>query len=99
LSEQALFDFAWRSAVSGVAEHCLDVPFVFDRLDDPDVTRVAGAHAPQPLADLVHGAYVGFVRDGVPGWRAYDDSTSVMVFDTAAAVVAGGYESARALAD
>ena len=91
------YDFAWRSAVSGLAEHCLDVPFVFDVLHDPDVTRVAGANAPQSLADLVHGAYVGFVRDGVPGWPAYDDAASVMVFDTESAVVAGGYESARAL--
>ena len=24
------YDFAWRSAVSGLAEHCLDVPFIFD---------------------------------------------------------------------
>ena len=45
------YDFAWRSAVSGVAEHCLDVPFVFDLLEDPDVTRVAGPNAPQALAD------------------------------------------------
>jgi para-nitrobenzyl esterase len=93
-----VYDFAWRSAVSGVAEHCLDVPFVFDLLDDPDVTRVAGASPPQALADLVHGAYVAFVRDGDPGWPAYDEDRSVMVFDAEPAVVTGDYESARALA-
>lgn len=93
------YDFAWRSAASGVAEHCLDVPFIFDRLEDPDVVRVAGPNPPQRLADLMHGSFVGFVRDGVPGWPAYDEAASVMVFDTDAKVVAGGYDSARALTE
>jgi para-nitrobenzyl esterase len=92
------YDFAWRSAVSGVAEHCLDVPFVFDLLEDPEVTRVAGPNAPQALADRVHGCYVGFIRDGNTGWPPHDDSQSVMVFDSESGVVSGGYESARALA-
>lgn len=91
------YDFAWRSAVSGVAEHCLDVPFVFDLLEDPDVTRVAGPQTPQSLADAVHGAYVRFIRDGDPGWPPYGSGKSVMVFDAEPAVVAEGYASARAL--
>jgi para-nitrobenzyl esterase len=91
------YDFAWRSAVSGVAEHCLDVPFIFDLLDDPDVARVAGPHPPQALADAVHGAYVRFIRDGDAGWPAYGDGDSVMVFDAEPTVVAGGYASARTL--
>jgi len=92
------YDFTWRSSVSGVAEHCLDVPFVFDLLEDPDVTRVAGPDAPQALADRVHGAFVRFVRDGDPGWPAHDGgSRAVQVFDDEPQVVAGGYDSARAL--
>jgi para-nitrobenzyl esterase len=91
------YDFAWPSAVSGVAEHCLDVPFVFDLLEDPDVTRVAGPNAPQALASRVHGDYVSFIRDGNPSWPSYADSQSVMVFDSDSRVVSGGYESARAL--
>jgi para-nitrobenzyl esterase len=92
------YDFAWPSAVSGVAEHCLDVPFVFDLLEDPDVTRVAGPGAPQALADRVHEGFVRFVRDGDPGWPAYDDAArAVLVLDAEPHVVAGGYESARAL--
>src|SRR4051794_4502150 len=55
-----LYDFTWRSAVSGLAEHCLDVPFVFDLLEDPAVERLAGPNPPQELADFVHGAYVRF---------------------------------------
>jgi para-nitrobenzyl esterase len=91
------YDFAWRSAVSGVAEHCLDVPFIFDLLEDPDVTRVAGAEPPQALADQVHAAFVGFVRDRDTGWPPYDDLKSIKVFDAESAVVSEGYESARAL--
>jgi para-nitrobenzyl esterase len=91
------YDFAWRSAVTGLAEHCLDVPFIFDLLDDPDVSRVAGAEPPQTLADQVHETFVGFVRDRDPGWPPYDDLKSIKVFDAVSAVVSEGYESARTL--
>jgi para-nitrobenzyl esterase len=91
------YDFAWRSAVSGLAEHCLDVPFIFDVLEDPDVTRVAGPEPPQALADQVHTAFVEFVRNQDPGWPSYRQSKSIMVFASESATVNGGYESARAL--
>jgi para-nitrobenzyl esterase len=93
-----VYDFAWRSPVSGVAEHCLDVPYIFDVLEDPDVPRVAGPNPPQALADLVHGSYVSFARDHDPGWAPHAGSDSVMIFDDESQVVAEGYESARALA-
>jgi para-nitrobenzyl esterase len=92
-----VYDFAWRSQVSGVAEHCLDVPYIFDLLEDPDVARVAGPDPPQALADLVHGSYVWFATDHDPGWAPYARSSSVMIFDEKPHVVEGGYESARAL--
>ena len=91
------YDFAWRSAVSGLAEHCLDVPFIFDLLEDPDVTRVAGPEPPQALADQVHAAFAKFVRNHDPGWPPYRQSKSIMVFSTESTIVDGGYESARAL--
>ena len=91
------YDFAWPSGVSGLAEHCLDVPFIFDLLEAPDVTRVAGPSAPQPLADHMHAAFVKFVLDQDPGWPPYRDSKSIMVFDNESAIVPAGYESARAL--
>jgi para-nitrobenzyl esterase len=91
------YDFAWPSAVSGVAEHCLDVPFIFDLLEDPDVIRVAGPEPPQVLADQIYAAFVGFVRDQDPGWPPYRQSKSIMVFASESATVNGGYESARAL--
>jgi para-nitrobenzyl esterase len=91
------YDFAWQSAVSDLAEHCLDVPFIFDVLEDPDVTRVAGPEPPQALADQVHAAFVGFVRNHDPAWPPYRQSKSIMVFASESATVNGGYESARAL--
>lgn len=93
-----VYDFTWRSTVSGASEHCLDVPFAFDVLDDPDVERVAGPEAPQGLADRVHAAYVSFIRDANPGWDcARDDELRVAVFDTASDPT-DGYDSARVLA-
>jgi para-nitrobenzyl esterase len=91
------YDFAWRSAVSGVAGHCLDVPFIFDLLDNPDAHRVAGPHSPQSLADRVHACFVRFAQEGDPGWPSYDSREAVMVFDDPPKLVSGGYESARAL--
>lgn len=91
------YDFAWRSAVSGIAEHCLDVPFVFDLLDDPDVTRVAGPNPPQHLAELVHSSFVRFVTDHDPGWPEFDSAQTVLVLDSDPELVTDGYDSARAL--
>ncbi|TDL33446.1 carboxylesterase/lipase family protein [Arthrobacter nitrophenolicus] len=69
------YDFTWKSPVSGVSEHCLDVPFVFDVLDDPHVPRVAGGEAPQQLADAVHSAFVAFMKLGDPGWKQTSGQT------------------------
>ncbi|MGK9149269.1 carboxylesterase family protein [Plantibacter flavus] len=93
------YDFVWRSAVTGIAEHCLDVPFLFDVLDDPDVTRVAGPNPPQELADRVHGAAVSFVRTGRPGWETSGRlAEHVEVFDAAGASPVEPFAGARVLA-
>jgi para-nitrobenzyl esterase len=80
-----LYDFRWPSPlVDGQlgAPHCIDIPFAFDVLDAEDVGTLAGDEPPQPLADLVHGAWVGFVTDGDPGWPAHDlERRSTMLFD------------------
>jgi para-nitrobenzyl esterase len=93
-----VYDFAWRSGASGVAGHCLDVPFVFDVLADDHVERLAGSAAPQALADRVHGAFVDFVRGGSPGWSPFDDGGAAMVFDDPCRVESGSYDSAAVLA-
>jgi para-nitrobenzyl esterase len=91
-----LYDFAWRSPVSGFAQHCLDLPFFFDNLAEQNVARVAGSAPPQELADQMHRALVHLVVDGDPGWeRADPRGVRVRTFDV---VEAGGdgYASARA---
>jgi para-nitrobenzyl esterase len=93
-----LYDFRWASAVSGIAEHCLDVPFVFDLLEDPAVARLAGPDAPQELADLVHGSYARFIAEHDPGWAAYADGARAQVFDVPPSLAEGAYNSAKALA-
>ena len=93
------YDFAWRSGLDGLSGHCLDVPFAWDVLGDEHVARLTGEAPPQELADAVHGAYVAFVRDGDPGWPAWDGEGSVMTWDTTSAVTdAAAYGSARLLA-
>jgi para-nitrobenzyl esterase len=91
-----LYDFAWRSPVSGFAQHCLDIPFFFDNLAEPHVARVAGAAPPQELADEMHRALVRFVVEGDPGWeRADARGFRARTFDVFEAR-GDGYASARA---
>jgi para-nitrobenzyl esterase len=77
------YELTWRSTIPGLgAVHCLDVPFVFDVLDAPGVEEVTGPAPPQALADAMHAAWVGFVRDGDAGWPRYElDTRSGMAFD------------------
>jgi para-nitrobenzyl esterase len=70
-----LYRFAWRSGVSGLAEHCLDIPFWFDCLADPQVAALAGPAAPEPLATEMHSAAVAFIGGGDPGWPVWDPAT------------------------
>lgn len=84
-----VYRFAWRSPSPklGVACHCLDVPFWFDHLDADGVTTIAGIAPPSDLAAQLHGAAVSLVRDGDPGWPAWDAaSRRARVFDAPAAV-------------
>ncbi|MDF2666824.1 MAG: carboxylesterase type [Microbacterium sp.] len=70
-----VYRFAWPSPMFGGACHCLDVPFWFDHLDADGVEAIAGDAPPPALADHLHGAAVAFVRDGDPGWPAWDAAT------------------------
>ncbi len=92
-----LYRFAWRSAVSREAMHCLDMPFYFDCLGADGVTAITGAEPPQALADDVHGAAVAFIRDGHPGWPACAalGEVAAQVFDTPSHVAADGYADVR----
>lgn len=73
-----LFRFGWKGRIGAV--HALDVPFMFDTLNrHSEVLRMLGGdHAPQSLATVMHGAWVSFVKTGLPRhgglpeWPAYD---------------------------
>ncbi|CAM5333747.1 carboxylic ester hydrolase [Streptomyces spiroverticillatus] len=83
------YEFRWESAAegpfAGQSFHCLDLPFSFDILDGENVTDVAGPNPPQPLADAMHAAWLGFVRDLDPGadWPRYTrEQRATRVWDT-----------------
>ncbi|MDQ0993666.1 carboxylesterase/lipase family protein [Streptomyces sp. V3I7] len=79
-----LYEFAWRSPQfkeSLGACHALELPFVFDRLDDPSYAPLLGPRPPQPLADAMHTAWVAFAKTGAPGWPPYEPiGRTTMVF-------------------
>lgn len=96
-----VYRFSWPSPTRRWALHCIDVPFWFDCLDEPHVPAIAGEDPPRGLASAVHGAAVGLIRGGDPGWPAWSDVPGVTrVFGGAASapdVIADGYRSVRAL--
>jgi len=79
-----VYEFAWPSPVSGLgACHSLDIPFVFDNLTAEGAEPVLGPTPPTALAGQMHAAWIAFARDGDPGWRSFDDTYPVMIFDAA----------------
>jgi para-nitrobenzyl esterase len=70
-----MYEFAWPSALYDGrlgACHGLEIPFVFDALDDPGTAWIAGPdRPPQQIADEMHAAWVAFAHSGDPGWSAY----------------------------
>ncbi len=85
-----LYDFEWRSTSSHDfgSVHCIDIPFAFDNLDADGVDFVTGPNPPQSLADDVHRAVLGLVRDTDPGWPRYETAErTAMVFDEPSKVV------------
>lgn len=92
------YRFAWHADDPPQAGHCIDIPFVFDRLDAPGVARVAGAAPPQELADAVHGALARFARDLDPGWAPdLEGAGPSRIFDLPEREPADAYASARIL--
>lgn len=54
------------------AAHAVEIPYVFDLLDDESSHALIGDDPPQAVADTAHGAWVRFVADGDPGWPRYN---------------------------
>ena len=92
------YRFTWHPDVPSYAGHCIDIPFVFDRLDAPGVEGVAGPNPPQVLADSVHGALVRFATTHDPGWAPDDAGTGPSyIFDVPERLSPSAYSSASAL--
>ena len=85
-----MYEFAWRSPLYGGrlgACHGADIGFVFDTLGQGS-EALAGGDPPQQLARAMHAAWIGFARDGDPGWPRYDLARrATMRFDTTSEVV------------
>lgn len=98
-----VYEFAWRPPTFEGrlgAAHTLEVPFVFDRLDDPACVPAIGAEPPQRLADAMHAAWVSFATNGKPGWPAYDTrDRTTMRFDTSPEIIADPGPGLRRLWD
>lgn len=81
-----VYEFAWSSgAFDGRlgACHAMELPFVFDALDDVEVAPMLGGPAPQKLATEMHAAWVLFAKTGDPGWPPYSTEQRIsMRFDT-----------------
>ncbi|MET9916300.1 carboxylesterase family protein [Streptomyces sp. NPDC006435] len=83
-----VYEFGWPSPVLRLgACHALEIGFVFDTLDRPDAIALAGADAPQELADAMHAAWVRFAACGDPGWPGWDAGRPVMGFGPGAPAV------------
>lgn len=95
-----MYEFAWRSPqFDGClgACHALEIPFVFDTLDN-GTELLWGANPPQQLADTMHAAWVAFATNGDPGWPRYDLSRrATMRFDTNSEIVNDPRSVERAL--
>ena len=91
------YRFDWRSPAWGGAigaAHALEIPFVFDLVEDHRLHVFVGPDAPRSLARAMHESWVHFAADGVPrarnvpDWPSVDSPTRpVMLFDTECRVV------------
>ena len=69
-----MYEFAWRSPQFDGrlgACHALEIPFVFDTLDN-QTELLWGTDPPQQLADAMHAAWVAFASRGRCDWPPYD---------------------------
>jgi para-nitrobenzyl esterase len=86
-----VYEFAWRSPeFDGKlgACHALEIAFAFDNLSDAGNSPLAGPNPPQQLANTMHAAWVGFIKNGNPGWSQYDlENRTTMRFDVESEVV------------
>jgi len=71
-----MYRFTWETPVFGGvlrSTHALEIPFVFDTLDQPGADQFTGDGPERAaIAAAMHKAWIEFARSGDPGWPAYD---------------------------
>ncbi|WP_163010638.1 carboxylesterase/lipase family protein [Streptomyces dangxiongensis] len=98
------YEFTWQDspAFDGHygAAHFLEVPFLFDQLDDPAFAPQVGPDAPAELGRFLRSSWIRFATTGDPGWSRYDDEDrSVMILDNTCRVEPDPREYHRAAWD
>jgi len=78
---------AWGGTIG--AAHAIEIPFVFDLVEDHRLHVFVGPEAPRSLARTTHETWIAFARDGrpshpsLPEWPTVDgNGRPVMVLDT-----------------
>ena len=82
------YEFTWTSPTNDGrlgAGHCVELPFCFHNMTTPSTPYLIGDAAPPGLADAMHQAWCGFIRDGAPAgretWPPYDtERRATMMF-------------------
>jgi para-nitrobenzyl esterase len=96
-----VYEFGWQSDAFGGtlgACHAIELPFVFDTVDDPAVAMLLDGEVPQSIADEMHAVWVRFARTGDPGWAPYDTSTRTsMLFNVESRLTLDDRADERAL--
>ena len=102
-----IFQYLWTwasPALGGMvgASHAIEIPFVFDLVEDQRLHVFVGAEAPTELSRVTHHAWIEFARNGVPGadglptWPAYDTGgRATMVLDVEPEVVSDPQSTSR----
>ncbi|HEY6958729.1 MAG TPA: carboxylesterase family protein [Candidatus Limnocylindria bacterium] len=103
-SRTFMYEFAWRSPVGdGLfgSCHALEIPFVFDTLDEGPgqmLGDLLGPEPPRQLATEMHAAWARFIAHGDAGWPEYDvPRRATMRFRTPSIVVDDPRSRERAL--
>ena len=94
-----LFD-APSTAFGGVLGSChgSDIPYMFDNLTQPGVSRFLGDDPAQHVAEQFSEALIEFARSGQPDWHPYDThQRNTQIFGTGAGLVSDPEATIRSL--
>nr|WP_223875294.1 carboxylesterase family protein [Nanchangia anserum] len=92
-----VYDYRVPDTRTGLAEHCMDVPAIFDCLDHPHVAHTCGPDVYPDVAADIHAAWVRFIREGEPGWQPWNRDGRARVWRPDGGEVAAAYATERAL--